>query len=187
MDTLLDSAAPAPDPVQPTLAANEPIRLDGRNFRFVSQSLTAAQDDYIIGHLRRCGAIEALANESVPAERRAEDLLTRVMLAGETSAVLAGVLVQEGKHWTREAAERNAQRFASITDEGEKIAMRDMLIGFVIGFFDFARRSAATSRKSSSRPAEAPSTKSADPATSATSDLLSDASPAPTRTASSGC
>lgn len=191
MDDNSRESAPAPDPVQPSHAANE-LLLDGRKFRFVSQALTAAQDDWIIGHLRRCGAVEALADDHTPDYRRAEEMLTRVLLAGETSAVLAGVLIEvgangEGKRWTRAEAERNTLRFAAITDAGEKLLMRDALVGFVLAFFDSARRSAATSRKSSSPAAEGPSTKNAEAATSETLLPSSEPSPAAIPAASSGC
>jgi hypothetical protein len=143
--------------------------LDGRAFRGLSESLTAAQDDYLLAHLRRSGAIEVL--EAVPAaagadQERAEQLLTRIMLSGETFHVLAGCLTEAGKKWSRAEAERNAAAFAEITDADEKLRMRAGLVRFVIGFFAFGPGSSATSRKSSGPNAKDRPTGSADPATS---------------------
>jgi hypothetical protein len=144
---------------------DETFKLDGRQFRGVAQDLSAAQDDYIVAHLRRAGAVEALTDSTTPDEKRAEQVLTHIMLAGETFAVLAGCLTEVGKKWTRADAERNAARFAEITDRTEKLAMRAALIGFVIGFFEFGTKSSETSQRFSGPTAAGPSTKNAAPPT----------------------
>jgi hypothetical protein len=150
----------------------ETIKLDGRKFQGVSQSLTANQDDYILAHLRLAGAIEVLSDlDGVKRthEKRAEDLLTRILLSGRTHHILAGCLTEEGKVWNRTEADANAARFASITDVAEKTAMRNSIVQFVIGFFTLGEPSSETSQKSSSRSAKVPPTKNAAPATSETS------------------
>ncbi len=148
------------------------ITLDGRKFTGISQSLTANQDDYILAHLRLAGALEVLGDldsKTRTKEKRAEDLLTQILLSGRTHHILAGCLTEDGKVWNRTEADANAARFAAITDAAEKKAMRGAIVGFVIDFFALGETSSETSRKSSSRSEEVPPTKNAAPSTSGTS------------------
>ena len=117
---------------------NSPITLDGRKFRGISQSLAANQDDYLLGHLRKAGAINVLSDldgVTRTIEQRAEDLLTQILLSGSTHQILAGCLTEEGKVWSRADADANAARFAEITDAREKTAMQSYLVDFVRRFF----------------------------------------------------
>jgi hypothetical protein len=142
--------------------------LDGRTFRPAGQSLTAAQDDYILGQLRLSGALEVLSGadgKRRAREEQAEELLTRVLLSGRAQHVLAGCLTEEGKKWTRAEAERNAATFAEISDAEEKAAMRDAIVRIVLGFFSFGSRSSETSPNSSNPSETAPLTASAEAAT----------------------
>jgi hypothetical protein len=144
----------------------ETITLDGRKFQGISQALTANQDDYILAHLRLAGAIEVLSDlDGVQRskEKRAEDLLTQILLSGRTHHILAGCLTEDGKIWSRAEADRNAARFAALTDVAEKTAMRSSIVGFVIGFFSFGEPSSVSSPKSSSPSAKALHTRSAAP------------------------
>jgi len=151
----------------------DPIHIDGRDFEGVSQELSAAQDDYIIGQLRLAGALEILAapqthapnglssrpqarsaaveGPAVSAEDLAEALLTQILISGRAAQVLAGCLTESGKQWSTQEAEHNAAIFSAVTDAAEKVAMRAQLVGFVLGFFRYATGSAKTSRKSSNR------------------------------------
>jgi hypothetical protein len=150
----------------------EEVTLDGRKFHAISQSLAANQDDYILAHLRLAGAIEVLNGiDGVKRteEERAEDLLTQILVSGKTHKLLAGMLTEDGKVWSREEADRNAARFAAIRDVDEKIVMRNSIVEFVIGFFRYGAPSSESSRKSSSRSAKVPRTKNAAPSTSGTS------------------
>lgn len=127
-------------------------KLDGRTFNGISHSLSANQDDYIVAHLRLAGALEVLQDidgiKRTP-EQRAEDLLTKILLAGKTHHVLAGCLTEEGTKWNRESADKNAARFAAITDPVQKIEMRNYVVEFVAVFFSFVVRSSRNSPKSS--------------------------------------
>lgn len=146
----------------------ESIKLDGRTFLSISQSLTANQDDYIYVQLRLAGAVEVLTDQDGKTrtqEKRAEDLLTVLLQSGRNFHVLAGCLTEEGQVWTRADADRNAARFAGITDMEEKQAMRTSIVRFVIGFFSLGEASSETSPKSSSRTGTARHTKSAGPKT----------------------
>ncbi|MGH9207374.1 MAG: hypothetical protein ACRD1G_12575, partial [Acidimicrobiales bacterium] len=127
----------------------ETISLDGRKFTGIAQSLTANQDDYILAHLRLAGAIEVLDDldgVTRTKEKRAEDLLTRILLSGRTHHILAGCLTEDGKLWNRKDAEANAERFGAITDVSEKTEMRKSIVTFVIGFFSLGEPSSETSR-----------------------------------------
>jgi hypothetical protein len=150
----------------------ESITLDGRKFRSITQALTASQDDYILAHVRAAGAVEILSElDGVrrSPEKRAEELLTRILLSGQTHHILAGCLTEEGKVWNRKDADVNAARFAAITDIDEKTVMRKEIVGFVVGFFSSGQPSSTTSPRSSSRSEKVPPTKNAAPSTSETS------------------
>jgi hypothetical protein len=143
---------------------NEEITLDGRKFLGISDALTASQDDYILGHLRKAGALEVLRDfdgKKRTHEERTEDLLTQILLSGRSHNILAGCLTEEGKTWNRADAEANALRFAQITEIEEKTAMRTGLVQFVIGFFSSGAPLSKTSPRSSNRNATALRTKSA--------------------------
>jgi hypothetical protein len=151
---------------------SDTIILDGRKFQGVSQSLSANQDDYILAHLRLAGALEVLSDldgvKRSP-KKRAEDLLTSIMLAGRTHRILAGCLTEEGKPWSRTDAERNAAIFSEITSTDEKVAMRSAIVAFVIGFFQLGELSSETSPKSLNQKGRGRDTGNAEPATSETS------------------
>jgi hypothetical protein len=150
----------------------ETIRLDAREFQGITQALSASQDDYLLGHLRAAGALEIIGDldeKKRTPRKRAEDLLTAVMLAGRTYHVIAGCLTENGKKWTREEADRNAERFSEITDAEEKQAMRVAITRFVIGFFQLGEPSSESSPKSSNRKERVRDTSSAAVETSAPS------------------
>jgi hypothetical protein len=131
-------------------AKEQLITIAGRQFHGVSQELSAAQDDYLIGQLRKAGALElVLSADPQKAEQTAEALLTQIMISGKSPEVLAGVLTEVGKKWTFEDAQKNAQVFAEVTDIDSKREMRTATVGFVVGFFQFATAYATTFRKSS--------------------------------------
>jgi hypothetical protein len=131
------------------------ITIGGRKFHGVNQELSAAQDDYLIGQLRLAGTLDVVLKATrdpettkVP-ETTAETLLTRIMVSGRGPFVLAGCLTEEGKKWTFEEAQRNAEIFAAVTSNEDKQAMRSAIVGFVVGFFQFATAYARISLKSS--------------------------------------
>jgi hypothetical protein len=143
------------------------ITLDGRKF-ICMQALAANQDAYIIAHLRLASAIEVLHGtdgKERTDEKRLEDLLTQILLAGRSHHVLAGCLTEEGKAWSHAEADANAARFGAITDASEKTEMRTLLVKFVIGLFAVREASSEISRSS----AKVPGTKNAAPSTSGTS------------------
>jgi hypothetical protein len=156
------------------MTETETITLDGRTFQGITQALTAAQDDYVLVILRRSGALDLISKvpkNATDQERakHADELVTAVLESGRNHHLLAGLLTEPGKKWTREDAERNAARFADITDATEKIAMHKYLVHFIVGFFPSGEPSSMTSPNSSNLSATAPATTSAEAATSAVS------------------
>ncbi|HLW82551.1 MAG TPA: hypothetical protein VKS20_10985 [Candidatus Acidoferrales bacterium] len=112
------------------------LKLDGREFSvFFKASTSAAQDAYVLGHLRASGAIQVLADLNVPAERVADEMLTRIMVGGETFHVLAGCLTEKDKKWSRKEADRNAAAFAELTDATDRATIQGAMIGLARGFF----------------------------------------------------
>lgn len=132
-----------------TVPTDKVITIGGRHFHGVSQELSAAQDDYLLGQLRLAGALELVLAATKNPAQTAEALLTQIMVSGRGPQVLAGVLTEVGKKWTFEDASRNAEAFAAITNAEDKAAMRSATVGFVVGFFQFATASARTFQKSS--------------------------------------
>lgn len=139
----------------------ETITLDGRKFANLSQArFPASQDDYILAHLRLGGAVEILNDADGikrTEEKRAEDLLTQILLSGRAHYVLAGCLTEEGKMWSRREADANASRFAGITDVSEKTEMRKLIVTFVVALFTVRETSSESFMKPSSRSADVPS------------------------------
>lgn len=130
---------------------DQTLLIDGRKFHGVTQELSAAQDDYIVGQLRLAGVLGLLSHAKTDeeAEAAAEAMLTQILVSGRAAQVLAGCLTEEGKQWTLAAAMQNADVFSSTTNADDKRAMRDAIVGFILGFFLFGTASATTSQKSS--------------------------------------
>lgn len=149
----------------------EGYKLGGKTFHGISQALTANQNDYLLGHLRLAGCIEVLGDidEKRTPEKRAEDLLTRILVSGHTPFILAGCLTEDGARWTRESANQNAVLFGEITEVDEQVLMRSSVVDFIVGFFSSGGPFSETSQKSSSPSERVPPTKSAARATSGTS------------------
>lgn len=171
------------------------IRLGGRYFAGVVQNeITAAQEEYLSGHLRSSGALEVLSDAAIPKNERADEMLTRIQLAGATFHVLAGCLVESlpadppapiaRKKWKRVEADRNAAFFSELCDAESKSAVRENIISLVLGFLVRAAKSSTTSRKSSGPASEESPTSTAAPQTSENSTESSVPSPATTPDAS---
>jgi hypothetical protein len=150
------------------------MKLDGREFEGVAQQITAAQNDYLTGHLRLAGVTELFMElgADTPEEKLQpirEQFITRILLSGRKSAIIAGCLTEVGKKWTRAEADRNCEAFDAITDPAEQLLMVSSLAGMVAGFFQSAGKSSTSSPNSSSPSDAVLPTKSAAPETSATS------------------
>lgn len=171
------------------------IRLGGREFAGVTHDVTAAQEEFLSAHLRRSGALEVLSDSDIPQSRRAEEMLTRIQLAGATFQILAGCLTETipaagdnlpmvRKKWKRAEAERNAAFFADLCDADSRSAIRAEIVGVVLGFLRSAAQSSTTSRNSSALKSEDHATASAAPETTETSRESSAPSLGTTTTAS---
>ena len=149
----------------------EGYKIGGKTFHGISQALTANQNDYILAKLRLAGCIEVLSDidEKRTPEQRATDLLTRILDSGFAPYLLAGCLTEDGKKWSRESANKNAEMFGEITDVDEQVLMRTSIVDFVAGFFSSGGPFSLTSQKSSNPSERVPLTKNAARATSGTS------------------
>jgi hypothetical protein len=131
------------------------MKLDGREFQAIDNAVTAAQNDYTIGNLRAAGALEVLAGlnpqkrDADSISKPANDYLTRIFLTGRKGFILAGLLTEVGKTWTRAEADRNAARFDQITDLEEIQTMAAILSELVITFFQRAGTSSPSFPRSS--------------------------------------
>jgi hypothetical protein len=148
------------------MADKEVIRLDERDFVSVDQGLTMAQNDYVLVLLEEIGSEEGETAYDIVARIARKDkspnlgqrLLRTILKSGRASELLAGLLTEQGKRWTRREALRNAEIFAEIRDNVAQVAMRGALVSFVIGFFQFGPKSSQTSPKSSSPNEKVPGT-----------------------------
>lgn len=146
------------------------IKLDGREFETSVNGLTAAQDNFILGHLRSARVFDLFVQgDELSVDEKRIELLTRILVSGRASRILAGLLTESGKKWTHAEAERNAARFDDVTEIEEKQRMRDLLASCVLGFLPLGERSSRTSLNSSSQNETGQDTASGDLATSATS------------------
>lgn len=149
---------------------NQTIHLCGLDFELIGHSITARQDDYLMGHLRLAGVIDVVATmREADAEEKSAELLTRILCSGHAPEILAGLLTESGRKWNRKRADEFATMFADATDPIDKATMRSSMISFVLGFFLSGDRSSTSSPKSSIPNSEEPTTESAELATSATS------------------
>lgn len=142
------------------------IKLDGREFAEIDQAMTSAQNDYIQGHLALAGVTDLLVeahtkkNEDAVGDMRRE-FITRILVSGEKSAIVAGCLTEVGKKWNRGDAEKNRERFDQITDPEESNSMTTELARLVIAFFLFGGTSSTTFPKSSNPNDAVPATENA--------------------------
>src|SRR5260370_39692043 len=97
------------------------ITLDGRKFTDVLHApFVANQDDYVLAHLRLAGDVvkvfNALEGVQRTKEQSADDLFTQILLSGRTYYILARLLIQEGKAWSRAEADATAARVGASAD-----------------------------------------------------------------------
>jgi hypothetical protein len=101
------------------------ITHDGENFTGAVHAIGAAQEDYILMHLRLCGATKVLDGQQRPdqSHERAWAFSDCILRGGRKFYILAGCLTEVGKRWNQVAADRNERIFGDITDDFEKATM----------------------------------------------------------------
>jgi hypothetical protein len=166
------------------MGEQEVIQLDGREFVGVTQGLTMAQNDFVLVLLDEIGSekprdpeekietasdIVAKIARGDKSDGIAQRLLRKILKSGRASELLAGLLTEKGKKWTRREALRNAEIFAEIRDNGEQVVMRSAMVSFVFGFFRSGEASSTTSPKSSNPNEKDPGISNAEAAISASS------------------
>lgn len=152
----------------------ETIQLDGRSFLPVNESISAAQDDFIMLQLRRAGVNETLdlLPENATFEQRSKagaEMYNRILESGRKYKLLGGLLTEEGKPWTEEEALRNAAIFSGLHTIDERVLMHRVVIRQVSGFLRFGEASSPTSPNSSNQNGEGHATENAEAAISAIS------------------
>jgi hypothetical protein len=93
--------------------------LGGRAYRSAAQQPTFAQSGYLRGLL--------LTHGLYPVIESGGDVLAAIYTAGCESALIAGLIVEDGRSWSREAAAKNAQFFEGLTDAAEHAQLDDAL------------------------------------------------------------
>ncbi len=133
------------------------IVLGGRKFR-PAQETTARHDDWIMLQVIEAD-LENFA-QLEPGGDAAKEILVRAIRSGKTYLLLAGMLVEEGRPWTEESAEANAQFFANLTSVEDKRALREALVSrAILPFFLQGVASSRISPSSSAGAAQAPAAK----------------------------
>lgn len=126
------------------------MKLDGREFSGLDRLITAAQNDYLVGHLRLAGSLEVVeALGPKPTELAIDnariDLVTKIFASGQKSFILAGLLTEDGKKWSRLEADRNAARFDETTDPADLELMTSLIVRAVIDVFSVLGKSSSPS------------------------------------------
>lgn len=93
-----------------------------------------------------------MSREALP-QANAKSLVLALYRSDRTFDWLAGVLVEEGKPWSKSAAAANAQRFARATSKSSIKAMQGLVAESLIGFFVAGLASFGTSPSSIPDPA----------------------------------
>lgn len=133
------------------------IRLAGKEFTLLDQQMTAAQQDYLSARFNRAGVTDLFV---MPGQKPTEDELVklrsefvaRILESGQKSFLLAGMLTEVGKKWSRVDADKNAALFDAITDRAEKEIMSESFVVWSMAFFLSAAKSSMTSPSSSITP-----------------------------------
>lgn len=130
------------------MSSSNTITIRGITFVPLQES-TLDHDAYTLEHARAAGLLTAVTRrEGQTDEDLSRDVLSRIFESGRTCQLLAAVLAEQGKEWSREAAEANAALFTAVTDPGEKALLRDALVQLVLAFFASGLASFGTSLSS---------------------------------------
>lgn len=117
--------------------------LGGRGYVSAAHTPTFAQRGYLMGVVRANGLDRVIAKDG--------DLLGAILSAGCASTLLAGLLVESGTAWTRDAALTNATFFDGLTDEADHDQLLSALEALLAGFFVNREGSSTPSPTSSGR------------------------------------
>lgn len=117
--------------------------LGGRAYGSAATQTTIAQSGYLMGVLRKHGLDRVINKDG--------DLLGAVMEAGCASALVAGLLTEDRKSWTRDEALKNAAFFDALPNDDNKVFW-DALALLLADFFVPGGSSSTASPTSSTRP-----------------------------------
>jgi len=109
------------------------IKLGEGRFFAPAEQTTARQDGWVIG---QCGDAGITKFVGKPLDEQTMiELVVQVYRSGKREHILAGLLVEHGERWTPEAAEKNAEFFANLTDREAKAALSEALVPALADFF----------------------------------------------------
>lgn len=141
-------------------ATVEPIVVSGRTF-YPATDTTFEQDFFILDRIGETGMERMELTKDSDLAEVSMDIILSAYRSGKLFELLAGMVKEEGVPWTPEGAIENARFFATLTDQKDKDAIRNSLVGALLGFFVNAVNFSAISLKSlpeteSTAPAPAP-------------------------------
>lgn len=123
---------------------------DGRTFR-ISTLTTSRQDMFIMTRLDRAGldALGAAATDPTKLDALAMELVANAYDADLLFEILAGILSEDGVAWSKDAAMRNAEYFANLTNPADKTLIQGPIVSILLLYFISGLASKETFPKSS--------------------------------------
>lgn len=141
---------------------------DGRKFK-ITEATTSRQDMWVMTRLDRAG-LEVIAqtyNTPDKLDVMATKCVEAAYESGTLYEILAGILVEDGKKWTRERALANAEYFGELTNPKDKEAIQGPVVSILMLYFASGLASTATSLKFSETGSEASPEESSEPTSNA--------------------
>ena len=132
------------------------VMSDGRKFK-ITEATTSRQDMWVMTRLDRAGleVIAATYNTPDKLDVMATKCVEAAYESGTLYEILAGILVEDGKKWTRESALANANYFGELTNPADKAAIQGPIVSILMLYFASGLASTETSLKSSETGSEA--------------------------------
>jgi hypothetical protein len=142
---------------------------DGRKFK-ITEATSSRQDMWVMTRLDQAGleVIAATYNTPDKLDVLAQKCVEAAYENGTLYEILAGILVEDGKKWTRENALANAEYFGELTNKNDKAALHGPLASILVLYFASGLASTLTSLNFSEQGSEASPEGSSEPTSSAT-------------------
>lgn len=125
----------------------EPIVVAGRTFRPATNT-TFEQDLFIMERVDATGADSLELKGENDLTAFAQKTILDAYRSGKLFELVAGMLVEDGKEWSPEAAKVNALFFAGLRDKADKEALHESMVAALLSFFLNAVSSFSTSPNS---------------------------------------
>lgn len=144
--------------------------LGGRYFDPAAKQVTFAQRGFVMGTVRANGIDKVITRDG--------DVLGAILDSGCAAKLLAGLLTEDGRPWTREDALANATHFDGLTEDADIEQLLSALESLLAGFF-VNRGSSSTASPTSSAPAARKTRRRTRPAVTPPSDSATGPTSAP--------